>query len=163
MVDVHIETRAAAVLANFWIQDAHGRPSVPVDPILIARSLGLDVFFSYLDPDVAGILLKEKGGTPQIHLNARDPLVRQRFTCGHEVGHYIRRSESDDADFGYVDKRDALSARGTDPEERWANGFAAALLMPADVVRARRDYGAEKLAAEMKVSLEAMRNRLSNL
>lgn len=160
-VDAHAEGVAEQLLANFWFVEPNGLTKLPVDPIAIARKLGLDVFYSALDPDVAGILVKQRGDTPQIHLNASDPRVRQRFTCGHEIGHYMRRQGG--SDFGYVDRRSALSSQGTDPEERFANGVAAALLMPAKMVRERRAFGAPKLAADFNVSLEAMKHRLSNL
>ena len=160
-VDPVAEGAAATVLTEFWFKDSHGLPKVPVDPIAIARRLGIDVFASMLDREVAGIIVKEHGGTPSIHLNLNDALVRQRFTCGHEIGHYMRHEDTND--YGYVDYRDTLSSRGTDPEERWANGFAAALLMPKEVVDRWRRQGPEYLARHLNVSLEAMRNRLANL
>lgn len=160
-VDPAAEGAAARVLTEFWFEDSQGLPKVPVDPIAIARRLGIDVFTSVLAPSVAGIIIKERGGTPSIHLNLSDALVRQRFTCGHEIGHYMHREDAND--YGYVDYRDALSGQGTDPEERWANGFAAALLMPQQVVTTQRQLGAEYLARNLNVSLEAMRNRLANL
>ncbi|MEZ0577301.1 ImmA/IrrE family metallo-endopeptidase [Nocardioides sp. MH1] len=137
---------------------------VPVDPVSIARSLGVDVFTANLDMGVAGLLVKRAGQDPAIYLNANDSENRQRFTCAHELGHYIRRSGNDDEGWEYVDRRDQLSSAGTDPEERYANGFAAQLLMPEHEVRSQaKKFDAAALAYTFGVSLEAMNNRLATL
>lgn len=137
---------------------------VPVDPVSIATSLGVDVFTADLDMGVAGLLVKRAGQDPAIYLNAADSENRQRFTCAHELGHYIRRSASDDEGWEYVDRRDELSAAGTDPEERYANSFAAQLLMPEHEVRSHwKKMNAATMAHKFGVSLEAMNNRLKAL
>lgn len=70
--------------------------------------------------------------------------------------------------------RDDRSTLGTDPKERQANQFAAALLMPAESIDERvkdaldsgvvsRDALASRLAQEFDVSIEAMTYRLINL
>lgn len=125
--------------------------------------------------DVSGMLYRRPGAAV-IVVNEHHSHHRQRFTIAHEVGH----AELHDADT-YLDGlatlrfRDGKSATGTDTEEREANGFAAALLMPADWVRnrfislvtARRPIDESraiaKLAAEFDVSEQAMRFRLVNL
>lgn len=137
---------------------------IPVDPVSIAQSLGVDVFTANLDPGVAGLLVKRVGQDPAIYLNSLDSENRQRFTCAHELGHYLRRSKTDDEVWEYVDKRDDLSTRGTDPEERYANGFAAQLLMPDHEVRSHaKKMSVAEMAYTFGVSLEAMNNRLSTL
>jgi Zn-dependent peptidase ImmA (M78 family) len=158
------QARSDATLAlTYWDVDHYGRPLIPVDPVKIARTLGLLIYASELDDDVSGVLVKQNGGIPAIHLNVRDAPVRQRFSCAHEIGHFWRRGAVDN--FGYVDKRDALASAGTDPEEIYANRFAAELLMPAQYVRDLATQGAkpESLAARFGVSLDAMRYRFFNL
>ena len=113
---------------------------------------------------VSGMLVKKTGSDPQIMLNSEDHPNRARFTCAHELGHYILRG-GEDVKYTRVDYRDSLSATGKNPEEVFANKFAAALLMPADELRTRfsQDPSIAGLAYEFKVSAEAMRFRLTNL
>lgn len=63
-------------------------------------------------------------------------------------------------------RRDTLSAAGTDPEEIYANAFAANLLMPEyEVRRLRRGKRASDLdlALRFGVSREAAKRRLADL
>ncbi len=106
-------------------------------------------------------------------VNADEILTRRRFTAAHELGHAILHRERmgrfvADATIDEADE-------STTEMEREANLFAAELLMPTEVCRARadelrREYGgcprgvlAYRLAAELLVSREAMRYRLKNL
>ena len=77
---------ARRVLDTFWC----GR-GFPVDPAKIAHDMGLDVFITDLPGKVSGALIKQKDQDPAIFLNSDDNKVRQRFSCGHELGHYIAR------------------------------------------------------------------------
>src|SRR3954454_10936429 len=155
---------AASALRHYWRHDPDGRPVIPVDPIQIARSLGIDVYSSELRHGTSGVLVKQDGGIPIIHVNVRDALVRQRFSCAHEIGHYWRKGVAEQ-NFGYVDKRDVLARAGTDPEEIYANAVAHELLMPRQTVIElyQRGASAEEQAAELAVSLEAMRIRFDTL
>lgn len=155
------EEDAERLLGQAWVGWA-GETPIPVDPIRIASGLGMQVFESPLEEDVSGLLVARVGKDPAIYLNEADSVNRQRFTCAHEIGHYMRRPAGA---FQYVDKRDAFAAAGIHPEEMYANAFAAALLMPADHVRTMVDQGLKdfEMALRFKVSTEAMRHRLSNL
>jgi Zn-dependent peptidase ImmA (M78 family) len=56
-----------------------------------------------------------------------------------------------------------LSTRGTNPEEIYANQFAAALLMPAALVQDLSDaHDRYDLARIFEVSQQAMDHRLTN-
>lgn len=147
--------------------DRLGMTDVPVDPIKVARALGIATWTSDLQENVAGVLVRRPGQPAEIYINAADHINRQRFTTAHEVGHFIDRARKGDADapVNFVDYRDDLSAQGTNPAEMYANGFAAALLMPAALVREQwaHDPDAVALAAKFQVSPEAMRHRLRNL
>jgi len=66
--------------------------SLPIDPVRIAKSLGVKVLDTYLKQNVSGALVKKQGEDPSIVLNAEDSTTRKRFTCAHELGHYIRRA-----------------------------------------------------------------------
>lgn len=137
---------------------------VPVDPARIARSLGLSVVTAHLPQSVSGALVKEPGRDPSILLSAEDGQNRQRFTCAHELGHWVKRSEQLNA-YEYVDYRNPTSSTGTDPDERFANAFASALLMPEDAVRAmhRRKSSDIEMSLHFGVSREALRIRLDTL
>jgi Zn-dependent peptidase ImmA (M78 family) len=80
----------------------------------------------------------------------------------HEIGHYVKRSAGPE-DYEYVDRRDTLSSRGSDPDEVYANAFAANLLMPKDEVERFKSRTPLELAHYFGVSPEAMSYRLANL
>jgi Zn-dependent peptidase ImmA (M78 family) len=119
------------------------------------------------------MLIKRAGEDAEIYVQAADSENRQRFTCAHELGHYVKRTaEEGEREWEYVEKRDLLSSEGTNAEERYANSFAAALLMPRDLVEERckeLDLDPEglataaALAVEFGVSAEAMQYRIKNL
>lgn len=149
---------AANLLAATWPL------SVPVDPVSIARRTGLRVVYAAIDEDTMGALIKQPHEDPTIMINDSDVENRKRFTCAHELGHFVRRSEEAD-EYATVDLRSGLSAAGSDPEEIYANEFAACLLMPDEVVRSYRATGLNDLemAIRFKVSRAAMQHRLKNL
>lgn len=97
-------------------------------------------------------------------INSEHAPVRQRFTTAHELGHLIRHNQRHSPGTPLYYKRDSLSACGSDDEEVYANQFAAALLMPAELVCAYAESHDEfGLARLFGVSLDAMRHRLNNL
>jgi Zn-dependent peptidase ImmA (M78 family) len=137
---------------------------LPVNPTYIAERLGLKVHQAYLEPDVSGMLAKHEGQDAEIYVNACDSEARQRFSCAHELGHYVKRALSRDESFGYIDRRGPTASQGTDPEEIFANKFAAELLMPETMVRHYAgELGPAGLAAKFGVSVGAMTIRFDNL
>ena len=142
----------------------NGRVRFPIDPFVIAQRLNIEVIITPLPSDTAGFLLKEEGeSTVRAYLNSADHPRRQRFTLAHEIGHFMRHR--DDGPMGYVEERAALASQGTDPEERFANRFAADLLMPAHIVA--KDWGMGKslsdMATKYNVSKQSLAFRLANL
>jgi len=152
------EEAAERVRKEFW------GDAVPVDPAQVAEALGLQVLAAQLGPQLAGALVKEPGKDPQIFLNGADSSNRKRFTCAHEIGHFVKRADAD-SDYEYYDFRDSFSGTGVDPEERYANAFAAALLMPKERVKQMKKEGLKdiEMAARLGVSREAMIYRLKAL
>ena len=149
---------ARALLDRYWT----GR-GMPVDPVEIARALGLQVLRGDLPPDVAGVLMKRVGHDPRIVVAAGDSENRRRFTVAHELGHFVYRGEveANTDQYEYVDERSKLARAGTDPVEVFANQFAAELLMPEDVLRsAAKHIPTALLAGRFGVSQEAMTYRL---
>jgi hypothetical protein len=103
------------------------------------------------------------------------PLGRWRYTAAHELGHFLLHQERMIGGRWIGDTKETIR-EGDGPEltgmEREADQFAAELLMPADVCRARAEAFraayrvcpltafAYHLSSELLVSPEAMRNRL---
>jgi Zn-dependent peptidase ImmA (M78 family) len=158
------ERDAVGLLRAAWARDYPDLP-VPVDPFYIAMGLGIWVYVAVLDEGVSGMLVKRPGIDPVIYLNRLDSQNRQRFTCAHELGHYIKRADGDDEEWEYVDARGPTASKGSDPEEIYANQFAAALLMPREAIArlVKQGLTASEMAYRFGVSLEAMNWRLTNL
>jgi Zn-dependent peptidase ImmA (M78 family) len=160
------ERDAQEILNTVWTA-GESTMLLPVDPISIAQRLGIKVYTANMDPGVSGSLVKRAGyDDPEINLNAGDSRNRQRFTCAHEIGHYVKRSAAgeDNETWEYIDRRDSLTSTGRNPDEIYANQFAANLLMPTAHVKAlRKQYGPASLAFEFGVSADAMNFRLDNL
>jgi Zn-dependent peptidase ImmA (M78 family) len=162
------ESDAREILISAWRRDEIPVP-LPIDPFEIAKHLGIKAYTANLDPGVSGMLIKLAGEDPEIYVEASDSPNRRRFTCAHEIGHYVKRSATGDTEWEYVEHRDLLTSQGNNPEEIYANQFAASLLMPQDEVEQRikdpANLAAETafLAAQFGVSEDAMRYRLVNL
>ncbi len=114
----------------------HGERKAPVDVERIARAEGLSIEGRELG-DLDGRLVGSR-----IEVNVRHSQVRQRFTIAHELGHFVMHSE-----------------HGTDEHsEREADVFAAALLMPPELLR--REFAvtpdADVLRRRFQVSREAI-------
>lgn len=160
--------REAAIktLERYWA-DPSGVVSFPVDPVHIARSMGAEVSTAELEAEIAGALVRDpsaSGSPVRILLNRGDSLVRQRFTCAHELGHLAAAPDERSA-LGFVEYRDELSGLGTDAAEIFANRFAAELLMPGTAVRKwwADGFDLDKLASIFNVSRDAMQTRLVSL
>lgn len=139
---------------------------LPVDPVRIARQMGIAVF---AEPELAevgasGDCYFDSKGKPVIRFNPFEPETRQRFTIAHELGHILMGHIQP----GQRAHRDPLR-RYDDyyerPMERQANDFAAQLLMPESVVRsaAKSAPSSRELARQFKVSPDAMGYRVKNL
>jgi Zn-dependent peptidase ImmA (M78 family) len=160
------ENDARQILKTVWAPGSDGAPiQLPVDPFVIAQKLGIKAYAAGLDEGISGMLVKRAGEDPEIYVHSSDSPNRRRFTCAHELGHYYKRSATGDTEWEYVEHRDLLTSAGNDPEEIYANRFAASLLMPREEVerRCREGQGLATLAYEFGVSEDAMRFRLVNL
>src|ERR1035441_987140 len=93
------ERDAQSLLETVWADD--GLPiRIPVDPVVIAKRLGVDAFAAKLAPEVSAAIVKKPGRDPSILLNRMDGELRQRFSCAHELGHFVRRTNT----FGDVEE-----------------------------------------------------------
>lgn len=183
-----IEQRAAAVLAELpgWLWDGESLP-VPVEDIADSsfNLLVRDVEDLSTAPDcpplearqsLSGLLLAERR---QIWVDANEARQwprRRRFTIAHELGHWVLHRDEQRSLFcrhgSIEDGGRPKSAAPTQPPERpplpaietEANAFAAALLMPAELLRRRyRELSGdrfEQLCTEFGASGAAMSRRL---
>lgn len=146
------------------VLQAHWDGRLPVNPLAIAQAMGIEVKpQSPFDADTSSP--HESGhytyreGRPLITYNVADAPVRQRFTIAHEIGHHVHG----DLD-APRDTTEQFSARARDPKEVAANRFAAALLMPAALVKhmvfEQRVTDLSRLAKAFGVSTAAMAFRL---
>lgn len=160
MILEYLETKAADILRA---ANAH---SVPVPVELIAAKHQLRISRAP-HKQFSGMLIR-KDGYALIGVSSSEPSVRQRFTIAHELGHFFLHPQKD----AFVDYRDNKRDLMRTPREKEANMFAAALLMPRDLLRKDcrvmakngvADDELQVLARRYEVSEDAMRFRLLNL
>lgn len=170
--DTDNPSKAAAQLLAAYPDYPDGSVRLPINVFALARDLNIDVEFRDFNgsghKNVSGILIKQDPGERFIAaLNAAEHPHRQRFTLAHELGHWIHKYQDlpDSQTAGKVEYRNEVSSWGTDPEEIWADQFAAALLMPAGSVIS--SYSKAMTVKQMSrlygVSPKALRLRLKNL
>jgi IrrE N-terminal-like domain len=150
-----------------WMTKSPTVITLPVDPVKIARLLGIEVLFDDDLPDeVAGVLRKSRGFVdPVILLNPLDAHSRRRFICAHALGHFSRGVEGEpDEAWEFVDRRDLLSSPDPDAEESYATEFAVELLMPRIALREFLDnQGVVALASVFGVTADVMSFRLGRI
>lgn len=148
MIAIDSEFAASELLASADIAGP------PVDPLaLCGRWPGLRVSLADLDGSGYLIDLGTRGG--ELLLRRSDPAPRRRYTCAHELGHWVLQINA------HAVPRD--TPRVT--VERWCDKFAAALLMPAawviaalgasprvaTIAHLHRDFGVSRQAALLRV------------
>ena len=149
----------------------HGLYSVPVDPVDLANKLGVTVHNAkFADDSLAGLIAK-RGDSTQILVEQSDPPYRKRFSIAHELGHNFLHLLKD----GHIIDRRVDMFREKQPtgvaqsshrsREVEANWFAAALLMPEELVRLHwvENPSVTVLARIFNVSEEAMGYRVDAL
>lgn len=148
---------------------------VPVDIETIC--LNYDISLEPLDADdtLSGFFLVNDNRKKIIGYNKTHSENRVRFTIAHELGHFQLHCKKDKNFF--IDKsskffRNELSSSGILKQEREANAFAAALLMPINILEKELDKIdnkgdsneiISKLSKKFKVSEDSMKFRLINL
>lgn len=171
-----IERRAVEILERASAFD------VPVDLEKVARTLEVNVHFDTLEDKVSGVLVV-KGEERNALINATHHSNRQRFSLAHEFGHLVLHDSEGDRLFidtnmrvyqrvgAATDEVYSQPDSTTKPhEEREANQFASALLMPSELVQREAvnlDLSEETdvayLARTFGVSDQAMSIRLQQL
>ncbi len=178
-IPVDAGVRGPVPLHRFFDEIALSHVAIPglncgrVVEHLLAEGSKVEPFDDPAEP-LAGFLYFA-GNFGHAFVDADDILPRRRFSAAHELGHAVLHRERmgryrADSKKTLLEDDDSM-----DELEREANQFAAELLMPEAVVRARAAefesfHGCcplgvlnYRLAAELLVSREAMRYRLKNL
>lgn len=153
-----------------------GINSFPTPLEKIAKALKAVLRYAPFNEELSGMVYI-KDGIPIIGVNSLHHPNRQRFTIAHELGHLelhramITTAVHVDNEFPAL-MRDANSATGTEQIEIQANQFAAALLMPRNLIDqalAGKQFDIdnagpiEELAKKFRVSKQALEYRIRNL
>lgn len=151
-------------LLDEWRRE-HGQQRLPIDVEALACARGIRV--ERVDAgDWDGRAYVDDAGGVTVEVDARQPLVRQRFTLAHELVHTAlpgfreqrRYRVDDDVELGL------FTAASQAEEEQLCDWGASMLLMPDELTWSyRADQGlraVERLARDAKVSLEAAGLRL---
>ncbi|RZK48095.1 MAG: ImmA/IrrE family metallo-endopeptidase [Pedobacter sp.] len=151
----------------------------PVPIKQIAKMCGVNVMGYEFGEEISGVLIVEENKAT-IGFNTENSRVRQRFTIAHELGHFMQHVKSNNKDELFVDKDFIVKFRSDKTysakevtQEREANAFAAALLMPRQFIldemkepkykKLHETKLIEELAKVFEVSVPAMTYRLSDL
>ena len=156
--------------------------SAPVDVQRLCLWLNVKVHEETLEDQVSGVLMI-KGGERHVLINKSHHPNRKRFTIAHELGHLTLHDGEGDKVF--IDKQIRVYQRVGEPthdvynhpesltdakQEREANTFAAALLMPAPLLQHAAlehnlwdEADIAALARTFGVSEQAMSIRLQQL
>lgn len=117
----------------------HSINTAPVEIIKICNDLGIEVFETYLNDGVSGLIIVDNKPWEQyenaqqfIIVNLMENPARRRFTIAHELAHYVLHRNGN----VLYAHRDIVE-EGNKPNkiESEANYFAANILMPEDMVR----------------------------
>lgn len=133
----------------------------PVNPVSIARELGIKVLFARFKQaydNVSGFFDCSENA---IYVNAEEYPLRQTFTVAHELGHSILHKEWAASNEYKMLLRDG-DYDGDDFHEKEANAFAAHLLVPRFLLDDFfEDYSVSELSKLFAVSVPVIKNRLS--
>lgn len=97
-------------------------PSVPINPFKIMQDMG--IVYQFIDSkDLEGIYIvpEDDNDIPVIGINRNRPITRQRYTAAHELCHHIKDKNTECC---------SIKCISSSATERYAECFAAALLMP---------------------------------
>ncbi len=153
---------------------------LPIPVEVIPKHLNIELQYESFDGQIDGLLYRDEDSEQYvIGVNSKHLPNRRRFTIAHEIGHFLlHHGESIYVDGGsfQVNFRDSESSKGANIEEIEANLFAAALLMPEELVKEtvmkrlkngidflHESEELDKIANDFKVSVQALCIRLGRL
>lgn len=155
-----VKQKVAQVLLENFITNP------PIDVYEIANNEGLEIEIKDFGDKFNNISGYIKLEIRTIFVNSKDPENRRKFTIAHELGHWILHKdklESEPEKYAIL-YRIPLGRPQDDPVEQEANWFAANLLVPEEMLAARREGKTEEqLATEFHVSRDVIGYRISDL
>lgn len=168
-----IDSDAEALLDKFYENKSNelNDKSNSTDIIKIARIMGFKIFHTQFEKDkreLSGMIgisenfKKDFDNEKIIILNSIDSDAHMLFTIAHEIAHYIY-------DYNPETHKEYFNKYKTDEvqtdEEKRANRFAAAFLMPEKKFRSffKTDKNINNLANEFKVPKTAVKQRIVEL
>lgn len=138
---------------------------------LLDSSAGIRTFLILVKASLwSGLVVRDREGRPCVAVNALEESYRRNFTLAHEYGHVLVHLAKRGAPAARIDKGPEFG--GTSADERFADAFASAFLMPrrAVLVQFEQVLGANNgqftsfdlvhLAMHFGVSGQAMSYRL---
>jgi len=164
-----IEKKALELLKKY------NKLKIPVPIKNLIKEIGINLSPYDLGEDVSGVLVVDNGEY-RIGYNSTESPARQRFTLAHELGHFMLHKNKQQEVFvdnvTYMFRKN--NARTKDYKiEMEANQFAAAILMPKDLLKKEIEVLDDgfisdhdmivELSKKFKVSQIAMTYRLNNL
>jgi len=161
-----IEKKAADILL------AHNLYSIPVDLVAIANRNGVGIYNAKFSEDNISAMLSKRGDNVTMLVNQSDYSNRKRFSIAHELGHHFLHLFEDgeiidtEVDLFRFESNTLDAGNEKRLREIQANQFAAALLMPSELVRKyfhETTSDLTALAQLFTVSEEAMGYRLNQL
>ncbi|WP_218147700.1 ImmA/IrrE family metallo-endopeptidase [Dyadobacter sp. SG02] len=138
----------------------YGLEKPPVNPMDIAKDLGVKVSFVEFEKDLNNISGFYDFEEDTIYVNKNEYPLRKTFTIAHELGHRILHAEwAKSSDYKVLMRGDV---RTDDPKEAEANAFAANLLVPRFMLNKYwEEFSATQLSELFVVSVPVIRNRIS--
>ena len=145
-----------------------GIGNAPITDIvsLLDMEMGVRIYVRRLDGNISGLFAYDEKLGPCMMLNANHPRERRNFTAAHECGHLVSTRNTPEV----LHEDDSTNSR----EERYADAFGRAFLMPARAVKHKFQEVTVKasrltrrhvivLSHNFGVSREAMVRRLEEL
>lgn len=156
------------LVKEIYCQCPNIQAPVPVEEI--AKAVGILEIKAMSTEDVEGMLVADDGkNRGVIHYKESSPLGRQRFTIGHELGHFLLLHHSSEQSCTPSDIKFGSSSDALKKLESEANQFSQLLLMPDNLIANAINGSAvsmellKRIADNFEMSFEAMANKCSSL
>ncbi|MEQ6438306.1 ImmA/IrrE family metallo-endopeptidase [Comamonas sp. w2-DMI] len=158
--------RPEQLIAEILRQNPQMPVPVPVEEL--ARCAGISKIEAFSSSGFEGALIaNDTKSDGLIFYNCQVPRPRQRFTIGHELGHFLLPWHRQNS---FHCSADDISARANKDWEREANQFSAELLMPTVLLKQRIHSSAEfglsdviRVKDEFETSFESTVRRVVEL
>jgi Zn-dependent peptidase ImmA (M78 family) len=137
----------------------------PIDVFGIAERLGFVVDKIDL-PNEIPARVEVHEDIKVIFVNSKHPTVKQRFSVGHELGHYLSGHENFSADARSNIDPDKKYLNPQYQQEYEADDFAAEILMPKKILKIdvlENNLSLQELVEKYEVSEQSMTIQLVNL